>query len=685
MGKIGSIKKKIKPKVKKEVTVIGHTRITKKGDVQQVDTHQKTMDVSIEQDDLKVKRKQQTGPLKKGKGKKTGLSKEEVQQKTFQDVDISKIPDNLKSTYLSMQSEKTMDRVNAVEQLDELGLELAMKDSESIVRDKIPSNRNATQDQIMRLRQDSDLMVRREAFSNIKNREVLKQPYWVDGKKFNSIREENNMQLNNVYLKRFPEEVLSLRNSGEMDINDRKLASVITPEDAMKPLTTKGGKKLKNIFEHPDELVIIEAAKNRRLGSMIHRINSDIKPKDEGYDMIGKLELKDAKYKNMDPKHLAEAIQKEPLSFFREVMAKRMSEQGRIDLIKSTDNPLVKKSLLDQISNRTSKQLSEGEFKNDPLIQRRDAYRKLENTNGLETDQQLQDHFTKNFPNVTKLNSETAGRLQNEDDHQVLKWASENGGDFDEPMSKIEWKIEGWHKKAINDFNDPKKAMEKAMEYSGSDADNLQKIIDKAAPKFTQEYVQNGWLESSNGHGAALLKMQAGGKIHKHQRKFDSTSTLSHEQIQEKWNQLSSKQKQNLDRGYQVSKSLTQVVLNKAFPNQDSIKLYRGTSMKEVVGSGNNISAQSNPLSSWTEKPKIAGNFAKFNAGGDEKNPNVAIMSADIPKKDIFLSNIFGAMFKTFSNGEYVLEAKNKLRKIKAEYTGPSEDVPENMYEDEQW
>lgn len=83
-----------------------------------------------------------------------------------------------------------------------------------------------------------------------------------------------------------------------------------------------------------------------------------------------------------------------------------------------------------------------------------------------------------------------------------------------------------------------------------------------------------------------------------------------------------------IDEYTKIHKEFTRKILDIAYPNQDKIKLYRGTTTHEGVVNGDDIMLQSNPLSSWTTKKEVAKDFADM--------ANGIMIEADVSKDNIW-------------------------------------------------
>jgi len=101
---------------------------------------------------------------------------------------------------------------------------------------------------------------------------------------------------------------------------------------------------------------------------------------------------------------------------------------------------------------------------------------------------------------------------------------------------------------------------------------------------------------------------------------FNSTKNPKHREMSEpflrdRYDGVGPEIKADLARGLQISKALSRSILDKRFPGQDTIELFRGTSRPEVNIKRNKegvpqASASSDPLSSWTPNPTTASSFA---------------------------------------------------------------------------
>jgi hypothetical protein len=128
---------------------------------------------------------------------------------------------------------------------------------------------------------------------------------------------------------------------------------------------------------------------------------------------------------------------------------------------------------------------------------------------------------------------------------------------------------------------------------------------------------------------------------------------------------------EDIDEYVRVHKALSRWMMDLAFPNTDTLTVYRGTTREEVESEGESllgaeVELQSNPLTSWTLKPQVAFKFAagasdnawllestSYGKYQDEMNPKaepsstydkwvgdkadeIVILRSEIPKDDIF-------------------------------------------------
>ena len=145
---------------------------------------------------------------------------------------------------------------------------------------------------------------------------------------------------------------------------------------------------------------------------------------------------------------------------------------------------------------------------------------------------------------------------------------------------------------------------------------------------------KSDWESSSSSPLAGLLKdsimRQFGGKIQHHDEITD-------------WDNFTSElykiyDKSMVDEYVKIHKELTRQFLDIMHPDQEKIKLYRGTTSREIadVDINEHLSLQSNCLSSWTSKKSVAKKFAN--------KENGLAFNAVVDKNDIwstFLSHAY--------------------------------------------
>ena len=191
-----------------------------------------------------------------------------------------------------------------------------------------------------------------------------------------------------------------------------------------------------------------------------------------------------------------------------------------------------------------------------------------------------------------------------------------------------------------------------------------------------------------------------------YERGFRIMSDMSSKELDRNWNEedLGAKPTQeDIDEYVRVHKDLSRWMLDLAFPDTDTVTVYRGTTSEEVEKVltsadgesllGEEVELQANPLTSWTLKPDVAFKFSARSSGSDwllepisyepytdEMNPkaepvsnydawvkykadDVVILTSEIPKDEIF-SHFGSYAFKGNENEIIVIDSPTRKTQI---------------------